>query len=198
MTQRVLLDGVLLDDMRGKVMTVKNFLCFACASCAFLMVNGNTFAQDVTADDLVNQLEVKPVTEPEIRTRGIRLNVAKPDQGGRASLNTIQFEHNSANLTPESTGQLTELGTALMHDRLRDESFVIEGHADAFGDDDYNKNLSLRRAATVKNFLSVQLGVAEDRLEVIGRGEEAPKTDDPYDPENRRVDVINLKVYDPT
>ena len=83
-----------------------------------------------------------------------------------------------------------------MHDRLREESFVIEGHADAFGDDDYNKDLSLRRATTVKNFLSLQTGVAEERLQVVGRGEEAPKTEDPYDPENRRVDIINLKVYE--
>ena len=177
-------------------MAVKNFLWFACASCALLMVNHSSFSQDVTADDLVDQLEVKPVAEPEIRTRGIRLNVAKPDQGGRASLNTIEFENNSANLTPESTGQLLELGKALMHDRLRDESFVIEGHADAFGDDDYNKDLSLRRATTVKDFLSLEIGVADERLQVVGRGEEAPKTEDPYDPENRRVDVINLKVYD--
>ena len=153
----------------------------------------STFAQDVGADELVNQLEVQP--EPEIRTRGITLNVAKPDQG-RASFNTIRFEHDSANLTDESTGQLLELGKALMNVRLVDESFVIEGHADAFGDDQYNKDLSLRRAGAVREFLIFRAGVADERLQVIGRGEDAPKTDDPYDPENRRVDVVNLKAYD--
>jgi outer membrane protein OmpA-like peptidoglycan-associated protein len=155
---------------------------------------GQLSAQDVTkADELVRQLEVKP--ESGIRTRSITVNVVDADQG-RASFNTIQFEYDSATLTQESTGQLTELGKALSNDRLLNESFVIEGHADAHGDDQYNKELSLRRATTVKNFLATRMGVADDRLRVVGHGEERPKTDDPYDAENRRVDVVNLKVAD--
>lgn len=170
-------------------------LCFATLAISFLQPDAH--AQDVTAEDLVKQLEVRPepAGEPGIRTRSIRLNIARPDQG-RASLNTIQFEHDSARLTTESTNQLLELGEALMNERLINESFVIEGHADAYGDDQYNKELSLRRATTVKEFLAQQIGVDEARLSVVGRGEEAPKTDDPYDPENRRVDIVNLKVYD--
>jgi outer membrane protein OmpA-like peptidoglycan-associated protein len=39
------------------------------------------------------------------------------------------------------------------------------------------------------------MGIADDRLRAVGMGEEKPKTDDPYDPENRRVDVVNLKAY---
>ena len=153
-----------------------------------------SLAQDVSkADELVRQLEVAP--QSEIRTRGISVNVANANQG-RASFNTIQFEYNSATLTQESTGQLVELGKALANDRLVNEAFVIEGHADAHGDNQYNKDLSLRRAATVKTFLATRMGIAEDRLQVVGHGEEKPRTDDPYDPENRRVDVVNLKVYD--
>ena len=154
----------------------------------------NSIAQNVTSsEELVKQLEVKP--EPEIRTRGITVNVASADQG-RASFNTIQFEHDSAKLTQESMDQLTELGKALSNDRLVNESFVIEGHTDAYGDNQYNKDLSLRRAMTVKEFLATQEGIPEYRLQVIGKGEEEPQTDDPYDPENRRVDVVNLKVFE--
>jgi len=162
------------------------------ACIAFPML-GQALAQDVTeADELVNQLEIKPASE--IRTRGISINVPGANQG-RASFNTIQFEYDSATLTRESSSQLTELGKALANDRLMKESFVIEGHADAHGDDQYNKDLSLRRATTVKDYLASQMGIAEDRLRAIGMGEDKPKTDDPYDPENRRVDVVNVKAY---
>jgi outer membrane protein OmpA-like peptidoglycan-associated protein len=162
-----------------------------------LLACDGSHAQDVDAEELVRQLNVapEPESDPQIRTRGIRLNAPRANQG-RVSLNTIQFEHDSARLTPESTGQLTELGKALMDNRLLDEQFVIEGHADAYGDDHYNKELSFRRANTVKNFLVGETGVDARRLRIVGRGEEAPKTDDPYDPENRRVDVVNVKAYD--
>ena len=90
----------------------------------------------------------------------------------------------------------TELGKALSHERLARESFVIEGHADAYGDDQYNKELSQRRAATVKDYLTAHMGIEEYRLRAIGMGEEKPKTDDPYDPENRRVDIVNVKAYE--
>ena len=157
-------------------------------------VPGAAFAQDVTqAEDLIDQLEVQPEAEPAIRTRGIVINVPDANQG-RASFNTIQFEYNSAILTTESTEQLMELGKALSHERLAGESFVIEGHADAHGDNQYNKDLSFRRATTVKDFLVDESGVAEQRLQVVGYGEERPKTDDPFDPENRRVDVVNVKA----
>jgi outer membrane protein OmpA-like peptidoglycan-associated protein len=163
--------------------------------CLSLLVFSTAPAQEVTeAEELVKQLEVKPQPASTVRTRGITTNVPNADQG-RASFNTIQFEYDSATLTQESIVQLTELGKALAHERLANESFVIEGHADAHGDDQYNKNLSLRRATTVKNYLASQMGITDDRLRAIGMGEEKPKTDDPYDPENRRVDVVNLRAY---
>jgi len=163
--------------------------------CLSFLVFSTAPAQEVTeAEELVKQLEVKTQPESASRTRGITINVPNSNQG-RASFNTIQFEFDSATLTQESTGQLTELGKALAHERLANESFVIEGHADAQGDDRYNKDLSLRRAMTVKNYLATQMGIADDRLRALGMGEEKPKTDDPYDPENRRVDVVNVKAY---
>lgn len=153
---------------------------------------GLVHSQDVMrADDLVKQLESKPASDQQIRTRGVVVNVPNPDQG-RVSFNTIQFEYDSARLTGDSTAQLTELGKALTDERLFGEAFVIEGHADAHGDDQYNKDLSLRRATAVKDFLVDRFGIAEDRLQVIGYGEERPKNPDPYDPENRRVDVVNI------
>jgi OOP family OmpA-OmpF porin len=166
--------------------------CIAQIVAVSILIFGQASAQDVTqADELVKQLELKP--QSGVRTRGIAVNVGNSDQG-RASFNTIQFEYDSATLTHKSTGQLIELGKALADERLASESFVIEGHADAHGDDQYNKELSLRRARTVKSYLSTNMGITEDRLKAVGMGEEKPRTDDPYDAENRRVDVVNVKA----
>jgi peptidoglycan-associated lipoprotein len=49
----------------------------------------------------------------------------------------------------------------------------VEGHADERGSDEYNLALSNRRAATAMRYLLSQ-GIAQDRLESVGYGEERP------------------------
>jgi outer membrane protein OmpA-like peptidoglycan-associated protein len=66
----------------------------------------------------------------------------------------------------------------------------IEGHTDDRGDNDMNMRLSQGRAASVMNWL-VQHGVAQDRLESHGYGEERPIADNATDngrASNRRVE----------
>lgn len=100
----------------------------------------------------------------------------------------INFELDSAELTQEARESLAVFAQALKDDRLRMASFVIEGHTDARGADGYNDGLSEARAASVKDYLTEQ-GVPQDRLTALGLGETAPRTDDPLDPENRRVEL---------
>ena len=49
----------------------------------------------------------------------------------------------------------------------------IEGHADARGTNEYNLALGQRRGDAVKQYL-VGLGIADDRLVVVSKGEETP------------------------
>ena len=46
----------------------------------------------------------------------------------------------------------------------------VEGHTDSVGSEEYNRNLSTRRANAVKTLL-VRQGVANNRIEVVGVGE---------------------------
>jgi OOP family OmpA-OmpF porin len=72
--------------------------------------------------------------------------------------------------------------------------FSITGHADRSGPEDYNLNLSLRRANNVKAQL-IARGVKEGGISVAGRGEAEPAvpTDDGVrEPANRRVEIILL------
>lgn len=65
----------------------------------------------------------------------------------------------------------------------------ISGHADERGSDEYNLALGQRRAAAAKAYL-VQQGIAEDRIEIVGVGEELPAvpnaTTDEEHQQNRR------------
>jgi len=79
-------------------------------------------------------------------------------------------------------------------DSLGIADFSITGHADRSGSDDYNLNLSLRRADNVKAAL-IARGVDEAGISVAGRGEAEPAivTDDGVrEPANRRVEIILL------
>jgi len=49
----------------------------------------------------------------------------------------------------------------------------ISGHTDSKGSDEYNQDLSLRRAQSVKSWL-VQRGIAGDRMKTVGKGEKEP------------------------
>jgi peptidoglycan-associated lipoprotein len=50
---------------------------------------------------------------------------------------------------------------------------LIEGHADSRGTNEYNLALAERRADAVRDYL-VSLGVANDRVTIVSKGEEAP------------------------
>jgi len=54
--------------------------------------------------------------------------------------------------------------------------FVVSGHTDSTGTEEYNQGLSERRAASVKNWL-VSNGVSAKRLQVAGYGETRAKYD---------------------
>lgn len=100
----------------------------------------------------------------------------------------VTFELDSAELTAEAQASLTIFAEALKDERLKIASFVVEGHTDARGGETYNEALSRARAATVVEFLA-GLGVEDNRLTAIGLGMSKPRTDDPLDPGNRRVEL---------
>ncbi len=107
----------------------------------------------------------------------------------------INFDYNSANIGPKAIDDLTRLGLALRDPRLKDAIILLAGHTDAKGGDDYNKDLSDRRAEAVKHFLVAKFGLPSDNLVALGYGKERLKnTANPLAPENRRVQVVNMSA----
>ena len=65
---------------------------------------------------------------------------------------------------------------------------TVEGHADERGSAEYNLALGERRATAVRNYL-VNLGVGNDRIQVVSKGKEAPVCGEHAEPcwqQNRR------------
>lgn len=105
----------------------------------------------------------------------------------------IRFAFDSDALLPEARAQLDALGGALDSGALQAYRFEIVGHTDAVGEEDYNLDLSHRRARRVKSYLIEAFSIGSERLVELGKGEQQLKnSDDPEAPENRRVKVINL------
>ena len=72
--------------------------------------------------------------------------------------------------------------------------FTITGHADRAGPEDFNLQLSLRRANAVRDAL-IARGVKSTGISVAGRGEAEPAVataDGVREPANRRVEIILL------
>lgn len=70
-------------------------------------------------------------------------------------------------------------------------SIQVVGHADSSGGDDYNMNLSQRRADSVRSELS-QMGINPMAMDTVARGESdllVPTADGVREPQNRRVEV---------
>ncbi|HBZ20674.1 MAG TPA: OmpA family protein, partial [Bacteroidales bacterium] len=78
--------------------------------------------------------------------------------------------------------------------------FRIDGHTDNIGTDEYNLDLSIKRAKSVYNWL-VNKGIQPSRLEYSGFGKRQPlinSTDDNSRGINRRVEVrIINKQHNP-
>ncbi len=107
----------------------------------------------------------------------------------------IYFDYNSAEITSRALPDLANLGKALSDPELRGGVFVLSGHTDAKGGEEYNQRLSERRAQAVKRFLVQKYRLSDDSLVTAGYGEEQLKSpENPFAAENRRVQIVNLEA----
>ena len=107
----------------------------------------------------------------------------------------IQFDYNSARIAKTSTQAVEELGKALSNPALRGSTFVVAGHTDGIGGYAFNQDLSERRADTIKRYLMQNYGIAATYLVTVGYGKTRLKdAQDPTDPVNRRVEIVNLQT----
>jgi len=187
----------------------------------WLMGPSQADAQDLNASDIVRRLSVakKPRTRSigkqdggapaysaeekslirSLPTRGLKVQMKQEigkiiDDRKPPRLDIeIQFDFNSDAITSGSVPDLNALGTALIDPSLSGSRIILNGHTDAKGSNDYNLDLSERRAVSVRHYLLEHFPIEDTRLIAIGFGEERLKNNhDPEAAENRRVEIVNM------
>jgi OOP family OmpA-OmpF porin len=101
------------------------------------------------------------------------------------------FSVNKAELKPEGKEKIKEYREEARDQLSSASSIKITGHTDSTGTPEYNKELSLKRAQAVRDYL-VELGADASKMEVVGMGEDQPIADNKTREgraQNRRVEV---------
>ena len=107
----------------------------------------------------------------------------------------INFDFNSAEIKPDSYALLDEFGKAL-NGGLNDAKFIISGHTDSIGSNEYNHKLSVARAQAVVFYLKTIHNIPSMRISVNGYGENKPITTNETDEgryKNRRVEFVRME-----
>jgi outer membrane protein OmpA-like peptidoglycan-associated protein len=115
----------------------------------------------------------------------------EPDRVVMTLSGAVLFKQNSAELLPIARERLREVA-AVLREYQQGNSIVIEGHTDARGSASYNRQLSEKRAQSVRDFLLAE-GVDQSVVQAVGRGEDEPiASNDTADgrANNRRVEIV--------
>jgi outer membrane protein OmpA-like peptidoglycan-associated protein len=102
----------------------------------------------------------------------------------------ISFDTNRADVKPEMRPILDRFAQTLQANPVTNVRIV--GHTDSTGTDAINDPLSMRRAASVRDYLGAQ-GVASQRIAIDGRGSRQPVADNSTPAgrtQNRRVEIF--------
>jgi OOP family OmpA-OmpF porin len=87
----------------------------------------------------------------------------------------VEFEFDKADIKSVYSEHLSAISDFLK--KYPDTLAIIEGHTDSQGTDEYNMNLSLRRAESVRMYLMTNYGVSPSQLKARGYGESRPIAD---------------------
>ena len=107
----------------------------------------------------------------------------------------VNFAFNTSELSPDAQVLVNELAEKVKADN-RGLWIEVEGHTDASGDPAYNKELGLKRAEAVRDYLYQTHGIPLHRISIYSFGEEQPVTEnDTRDGRSRNRRVV-VKVLE--
>ncbi len=104
----------------------------------------------------------------------------------------ILFEYNEYEL--KESARLAMMKLAFLIQTNPDAKYIIEGHTDSFGGEDFNKELSRKRANAVRQWLVDKLRINIGNVQVVGVGKARPlvSVDGTAEEQalNRRVEIV--------
>lgn len=111
-------------------------------------------------------------------------------------LNDIYFEYDKSNITQQGAFELDKLVQVMKNNPAM--VIMVKSHTDSRGSDQYNMNLSDRRAKSTVQYI-ISKGIAKDKISGKGYGESEPKvncgencTEEEY-AKNRRSEFLIVK-----
>jgi len=103
----------------------------------------------------------------------------------------IEFDIDKSEIRPQYHDEVARVGDFMK--KYPTTTAVIEGYTDEVGSDDYNMQLSQRRAESVVKYLEVNFGIDSSRLSAKGYGKAKPAADNATNAgrqKNRRINAI--------
>ncbi|MDH7514884.1 MAG: OmpA family protein [Bacteroidota bacterium] len=161
-------------------------------TCPLIAETYNGFQDEDGCEDAAPG-EVARKSKPVIAARGVtieRMDTVRIYEGKVLTLFGVNFEVDKDVIRPESYPILEE--DARLFSLYPGLTVEIRGHTDSDASEEYNLDLSERRAKAVRDFL-VRLGVDPSRMTVKGYGESmpiAPNTDPIGKARNRRIEFF--------
>lgn len=120
------------------------------------------------------------------------LKAKQTERGIVLTIGEVLFAFGKADLSSKADRNVDKLAEFLK--KYPNRNVLIEGHTDSIGSEEYNLDLSQRRAESVKEKL-VGDGVGPDRITTVGYGKKYPAVSNDTEANralNRRVEVIIL------
>ncbi len=164
-------------------------------ACTAMLLNkgGSDFRIFVCASEAYQDYMVVTVEQQAMKQEvSVKELEKKMDKDGFLTF-YINFDTNKALIKPESAAAVEQIAALLKGAPALQVS--IEGHTDNIGTPEKNKTLSEARARAVMDAVAGK-GVAANRMNAVGRGQEAPIADNRQEEGralNRRVEVVKKK-----
>ena len=132
--------------------------------------------------------EVAKVIEQEVEEDDTPQIVIVTENEKKEVMQIIYFDFDNSTMSEVSKNTLFNF---LNKNKKKLSKYIIFGHTDTKGSSQYNMNLSIKRAESVKEVLLDQ-GIAPDDISILGKGENKLAIDTPDNtkhPANRRAEV---------
>lgn len=193
--ERLLKDGGSEEALGHQVYLANRHLDIAREKALRAGLEDELTAAERRRDDLRIRIGERRAQEAEMQARMLReqmdrLQAEQTERGMVMTLGDLLFDIDEAELKPEGERTVQKLSDFMQE--YTNYRVRVEGYTDSTGEADYNQQLSLRRAEAVRDELTAD-GIAGDRIEVKGFGEEYPEATNQTAAgrqENRRVEIV--------
>jgi len=110
---------------------------------------------------------------------------------------SLNFDSGSALIKPEYFVLLRKIQSVI--DVFPGSQVEVQGHTDAFGADEFNRQLSEQRARAVQQSLMANMELRSVTVDAVGYGEAVPLANNETPegrPRNRRIDLMIKPNFD--